>query len=128
MASRENGRIGNNRVPNKDHFCVEKSHLEGDSRTYVATAWFVEGNRADADIRKLTKAGEKEYIEDVVEPAGALRHKFGKLHRDDPWNGTKWPSLDRVVTIKEDAVQVECEINRPRPHNNTPCLHECHSG
>ena len=65
MASRENGRIGNNRVPNKDHFCVEKSHLEGDSRTYVATAWFVEGNRADADIRKLTKAGEKEYIEDV---------------------------------------------------------------
>ena len=72
-----NGVIGNttNRewAPNKDHFCVEKSHLEGDSRTYVATAWFVEGDINEANMKNLTKSRQKRR-QDRVPTAGSLRH------------------------------------------------------
>jgi len=105
-------------APNTDHFCVEKSQLGDDGRrTYTATAWFVEGDMKEADRRNLTKSRQ-------VSTAGSLRHKVGELDENDAWNGTKHPSLDRVVTIKEGAVQVACTINHPG-RRNTRCRGAC---
>ena len=137
MASRENGRIGNNRVPNKDHFCVEKIQLGDDGRrTYTATAWFVEGTNDDATAKGLTRAAQKRRSGDtIIKTAGYLRHKVGEMDMTDPWNRTFYPSLDREVTISvsetngtwKGRVAVECKINRDGHQKSCKSRCPCHS-
>lgn len=120
---------------NEDHFCVEKSQIKTATRKYIATAWFVEGTNADATEKGLTRADQKRSGDTIIKTAGSLRHKVGELDKDDPFHGSKHPSLDRVVTISvsetngrwKGRVDVKCKINRDGRQTSCKVRCPCHS-